>query len=234
MEILKVKGYDCIPQVGEAGFFIDIAVRDPEYPGEYLMGIECDGATYHSSKSARDRDRLKQQVLEGLGWNIKRIWSTDWFRNPLRTIDPIFNELNTLREENRLRHNEDVNKEEIVATVDVNDENFFDYEDLSIDDTSENDQDICMHDWTNLENCIEKQLTNFAKIIEKEFPDTDYRRRLLSPNMIKHFSEEAPADDDEFHSEIPNYLIEVIDTREKNKYLVTVLNIINSCIEDDG
>ncbi len=75
-------GYRVETQVGSAGFFIDLAVVDPERPGRYLLGIECDGATYHSARSARDRDRLRQEVLEGLGWRIHRIWSTDWFRNP--------------------------------------------------------------------------------------------------------------------------------------------------------
>lgn len=46
-----------------------------------MLGIECDGASYHRSPTARDRDRLRQQVLERLGWKIHRIWSTDWFRN---------------------------------------------------------------------------------------------------------------------------------------------------------
>jgi len=69
-------------QVGVAGFFIDLAVVDAEQPGRYLLGIECDGATYHSSRSARDRDRLRQAVLEDHGWVIHRIWSTDWFQHP--------------------------------------------------------------------------------------------------------------------------------------------------------
>jgi hypothetical protein len=68
--------------VGSAGFFLDLAVVDPVSPGRYLLGIECDGARYHSARSARDRDRLRQAVLEGLGWRIHRIWSTDWFQNP--------------------------------------------------------------------------------------------------------------------------------------------------------
>ena len=63
-------------------FRIDLAIVDPEQPGRYLLGIECDGATYHSALTARDRDRLRQSVLEGLGWQIHRIWSTDWFRSP--------------------------------------------------------------------------------------------------------------------------------------------------------
>lgn len=79
---LREEGLDIEPQVGTAGYFIDLAVRDPERPGAYLLAIECDGAAYHSSQSARDRDRLRQAVLEGLGWRFHRIWSTDWFRNP--------------------------------------------------------------------------------------------------------------------------------------------------------
>jgi very-short-patch-repair endonuclease len=68
-------------QVGCGGFRIDLAVVDSRAPGRYLLGIECDGATYHSSATARDRDRLRQEVLEQLGWRICRIWSTDWLRD---------------------------------------------------------------------------------------------------------------------------------------------------------
>lgn len=86
IEALRDRDYVVEPQVGTAGYFIDIAVKDPEYPGRYVLAIECDGAAYHSSRSARDRDRLRQGVLEGLGWNFHRIWSTDWFRNPQQEI----------------------------------------------------------------------------------------------------------------------------------------------------
>jgi very-short-patch-repair endonuclease len=75
-------GYQVATQIGIAGFFIDLAIIDPDCPGRYLLGIECDGATYHSSRSARDRDRLRQQVLEDHGWVIHRIWSVDWFQRP--------------------------------------------------------------------------------------------------------------------------------------------------------
>jgi len=81
-ERLRQRGYEVVPQVGVSGYFIDLAVVDPQRPGTYLLGVECDGATYHSSKAARDRDRLRQQVLERLGWKLYRIWSTDWFANP--------------------------------------------------------------------------------------------------------------------------------------------------------
>ena len=86
---LRARGYTVKHQVGSAGFFIDLAIVDPRRPGRYLLGIECDGATYHSARSARDRDRLRQQVLERLGWTIHRIWSTDWFTHRQREIEKV-------------------------------------------------------------------------------------------------------------------------------------------------
>src|SRR5262249_1719289 len=68
--VVRSLGFEPVPQVGVAGYFIDIAVRHPKKPGAFALGIECDGAMYHSSFSARDRDRLRQKVLEDLGWKI--------------------------------------------------------------------------------------------------------------------------------------------------------------------
>ena len=78
-EKLEAAGYEVTPQVGVASYRIDLGVRHADYPHGFLLGIECDGATYHSAKSVRDRDRLREIVLRGLGWDIYRIWSTDWF-----------------------------------------------------------------------------------------------------------------------------------------------------------
>lgn len=83
---LEHEGYTIHNQIGTAGFFIDLAVVDPKHPGRYIVGIECDGATYHRSASARERDRLRQDILESKGWQIHRIWSTDWYRNPEREL----------------------------------------------------------------------------------------------------------------------------------------------------
>lgn len=83
---LEALGYTVHQQVGSNGFFIDLAVVDKEAPGRYVIGIECDGATYHSARSARDRDRLRQAALENMGWTFHRIWSTDWFRHPEREL----------------------------------------------------------------------------------------------------------------------------------------------------
>jgi len=88
-DALRNEGYRVEHQIGQAGFSIDLAVVDPDRPGRYLLGIECDGATYHSARMARDRDRARQAVLESLGWTIHRIWSTDWFRNPQEQLSRV-------------------------------------------------------------------------------------------------------------------------------------------------
>jgi len=102
--IKQIESIGCIPvpQVGVSGYSIDIGVKHPNWEHGYILGVECDGASFHSSKSARDRDRLRQEVLEGLGWKIHRIWSTDWFNNPSqqatilrRVIDERMEELKT-------------------------------------------------------------------------------------------------------------------------------------------
>lgn len=81
-DALREKGYTVHPQVGCSGYRIDLGVIDPERPGRYLLGIECDGANYHRSKTARDRDKLRESILIGLGWIIHRVWSTDWWERP--------------------------------------------------------------------------------------------------------------------------------------------------------
>jgi very-short-patch-repair endonuclease len=74
-------GWTAVPQVGCSGYRIDLAVQDPDNPGRFVLAVECDGATYHSTASARARDRQRQEVLESLGWRFHRIWSTDWWQS---------------------------------------------------------------------------------------------------------------------------------------------------------
>jgi superfamily I DNA and/or RNA helicase/very-short-patch-repair endonuclease len=85
--VLKEHGYDVVPQVGVSGYFIDLAIRHPKKSGSWLLRVEFDGKSYHSGRSARDRDRLRQMTLERQGWKIHRIWSTDWFKNRDTEID---------------------------------------------------------------------------------------------------------------------------------------------------
>lgn len=98
-DILTSKGYEIDKQVGVKGFFIDLAVKHPKNKAYYAVGIECDGAPYHSTKSARDRDCIRQSVLESLGWKIYRIWSTDWFHNTEKEIQKLLSYLDTISKE---------------------------------------------------------------------------------------------------------------------------------------
>jgi hypothetical protein len=86
-DVVRSFGFLVDPQVGSAGFRIDMGIRHPDKPGTYLLALECDGATYHSALWARERDRLRQDVLEHLGWRFHRIWSTDWFYNRQAEIE---------------------------------------------------------------------------------------------------------------------------------------------------
>jgi len=94
--VIEACNYEVAPQVGVAGFFIDLAVKNPKKPGAFLLGIECDGATYHSSKSSRDRDRLREEILRSRGWTLHRIWSTDWFKNRNKEIDKMFKRIDSI------------------------------------------------------------------------------------------------------------------------------------------
>lgn len=85
-DALRDKGYIVHPQVGCSGYRIDLGVVDPDKTGRYLLGIECDGANYHRSKTARDRDKLRESILRGLGWNLHRVWSTDWWEKPAEEL----------------------------------------------------------------------------------------------------------------------------------------------------
>lgn len=86
-EALTANGMRLVPQYGVSRYRIDFAACHPQQEGRYVLAIECDGASYHSEPTARDRDRLRQQHLEELGWRFHRIWSTDWFMNRRAEID---------------------------------------------------------------------------------------------------------------------------------------------------
>ena len=80
---LDKNGFKVDIQVGSSRYKIDMAVKHPKISGVYVLGVECDGAAYHSARTARERDRLRQEVLENMGWKIYRIWSTDWIKDPV-------------------------------------------------------------------------------------------------------------------------------------------------------
>ncbi|QDU82606.1 ATP-dependent RecD-like DNA helicase [Polystyrenella longa] len=100
-EALQSRGWQTAPQIGVSGFRIDLGIIHPDKPGVYLAGVECDGATYHSSHTARDRDKTRQLVLENLGWTILRIWSPDWWYDPAGALDRIDASLKSALEKSR-------------------------------------------------------------------------------------------------------------------------------------
>lgn len=211
MEALHQAGFESEAQVGVAGFFIDIAVKDPGKPGRYLMGIECDGATYHSAKSARDRDRLRQEVLERLGWRIRRIWSTDWYSNPQGELEPIIRELHSLKTE----------KTELEEPFELDAEPVEEVESAPDFDTSEVLE--VFDDASDLRGRLEA----FAEtIIAKHFPSTPKERRLLRPAMIEAMVEHEPVTSSEFVELIPEYLRKSTEPKEAKTYLAQVLEIV--------
>lgn len=88
-QLLADKGYDVKAHVGIAGVFVDLAVVDPEDPDRYLLGIDIDGESYRSSRSARDRDRTRHAVLGSQGWNMHQIWTLEWFRRPVEQLNEL-------------------------------------------------------------------------------------------------------------------------------------------------
>lgn len=94
---LRDQGLVVHGQVGCSGYRIDIGVVHPDHPGRYILGVECDGAMYHSARSARDRDKLREAVLKGLGWNLHRIWSTEWWEDSGRQVDNVVAAVERLR-----------------------------------------------------------------------------------------------------------------------------------------
>lgn len=127
-ETLRNAGYIVREKVGSAGFYIDMAVVDAANPGRYLLGINCDGKSYQAAKSTRDRDRLRNTVLEGMGWNLLNVWSLDWFRNPAGELNLLIDtieraktqaEQNDTIEEELMEELKNLIREERVEELDV-------------------------------------------------------------------------------------------------------------------
>ena len=123
-EALELRGWQVVPQIGVSGFRIDLGIRHPDKPGAYLAGVECDGATYHRSAAARDRDKTRQLVLEGLGWNIERIWSPDWWYASevvLKRVDEQLNEWLELDRSSNQADDKDDSPDGVLSDENAND-----------------------------------------------------------------------------------------------------------------
>lgn len=246
MRALAEHGYECEPQLGVTGYYLDLAVRDPGKPGRFLMGIECDGATYHSAKSTRDRDRLRQEILEGLGWNIRRIWSTDWFKNPQAQLQPILQELEKLRAYQPVLAPtlaDIVEPAEIGTVSDAEavagetagrgseqaapdfDETVMDEE---LDEQYPNEPLIAGDELpSDVETSLRARLEAFnERVIMKKFVTTDEQKRLLRPAMIEALIHHLPTSKEEFAEVIPHYLRSGTEPEEGRLFLDQVLELV--------
>ncbi len=241
--VLSNVGIKSAPQVGVAGYFIDLAVVS-NVSDDYVIAIECDGATYHLSKSARDRDRLKQEVLERLGWRVYRIWSTDWFKNRDNEISKLLKVVNEQLSAFAERYKHRVitspaHQEIIVDKLDdaqkhpaiklnlpeeIKDEKA---------EQAHNENVLRQHSYKQAFVSDEKLKDLLTQLrdeeISKEF-DTKNPRCILSKIMIDQFVKQKPKDMDEFRIKVPQRLREIID-RKQVKFLSVIFDIIEMADE---
>jgi len=198
INLINQLGYECDPQVGVAGFYIDIGVRNPDRPGEYLLGIECDGATYHSSVSVRDRDRLRQEILESKGWFIHRIWSTNWFHTRSTEIDRLKRTIESKLDEDRRSYTAIADYEETPEVV--NEAAFATDEEINKEIEEES---------VLLEEALERF---WQKNIQPLYPDRS--RSILGEEMIQVLVSKRPANKEEWFAKISTELRQAINPDE--------------------
>lgn len=249
---LRAKGYAVELQVGVSGYRIDLGVRHPDHPERFLAGVECDGARYHQSKSARDRDRLREEVLRGLGWDIVRVWSTDWFGNPSRETEKLVKKL----EELRLKPHSTYEDYRSLATVfrslgvDTLDERRRDADEeagevetpkdvsptqnLSVrtvaepTPTSEPALSLPEEDEPLTKTQGIQALVEFREnTIRREMLDWEGHRSILRDAMIETFVSQHFTDPDEWFTKVPTYLRQGTNPFEKNKYLERICEIVS-------
>ncbi len=211
-------GFVAHPQVGVAGFFIDIGVM-VEGSYNYIIGIECDGAGYHSSKSARDRDRIRQDILESMGWEIYRIWSTDWFKHRAEEENRLKKALLAakgravvIEQEDEQLQEEIIIEDRGVEVEDSPDDKFFSIK-------LKNEEEIESSD-----GALKEELLKFREDkVSKKY--TINSTSILSDRMIELLIHTKPVALDEFRIHIPKYLREKID-RNQMEFIDDIFNLI--------
>ena len=213
---LERAGYKFEPQLGVAGYYLDIAVRNPDVPQQFLLGIECDGAMYHSTLSARDRDRLRQEVLENLGWEIERVWSVDWFRDPKREMQRVRQRLDTLRS----LHEPD--RAAQTAILEERASPFAQELDISAPQSvaSGRSKGALNREETRAE------LITLRERIEAECPEADPARGLLRQAMLDELLRKRPADANEWRAKIPLHLRQGTDGEQFKRFGQDVFEIL--------
>lgn len=227
---LRARGHNVSMQIGVAGYRVDIAARHPTYPDRFVLGIECDGAAYHSAKSARDRDRLRQDALERLGWRLTRIWSTDWFQAPAKEADRLSAEITRAIAEtanvNDATKLVDLPADEAPATPSSN---------ASLSDTPPTGQSAATsadkaesstEGARPEEGDLPSLLRRFRdEVILKDHPASDPARCILRDELIEAMIQSHLDDPDDFHSKVPESLRTRTDGRQR-RYLDEICDLI--------
>jgi len=248
---LRARKYKVELQVGVSGFRIDLGVRHPDYPERFLAGVECDGARYHECKSARDRDRLREEVLRGLGWEIVRVWSTDWFDNPARETDKLVKKLEELRLNPRDAYDDYPSiipvfpsrgmesmagqkpeleqacqpdpPETVAAILEPSLENVSEPSDTTAPALPVLDGNEPLTKDQGIQALIEFR----EKVIHAEMPNWEAHRSILRDAMIETFVSKHFADPDEWFTKVPIFLRQGTNPIEKNKYLERICEIVS-------
>jgi len=255
-ERLRARSYDVVRQVGVSGFKIDIGVRDPDHPERFLAGVECDGARYHSSKSARDRDRLREEVLRGLGWDIVRVWSTDWFEDPARETDKLAKKLQELSARPRASHDGHSDLTEILlsgqpvptaARPITTEEQKGDTERTASEISAQEPGSIegieppearpttgqstpsLLNDTNALtrEQGVQALVEFRATVIRTEVQDWEVHRSILRDSMVETFISQNVSDPDDWFRKVPTFLRQGTNPIEKNRYLGRICEIVS-------
>lgn len=219
-EALRARGFDVVAQVGVAGYFIDLAVKHPQKTDSFILGIECDGKTYHSSVSARDRDRLRQAVLEDLGWSIHRIWSTDWFKQTSHEVERIVERIQAI-----LRS--ETSNAEVLFSIESSTEA------LLQESAASTELDLGDETWIDevaaqplSEADARMELLTLAEEIERVMPGIPLQSSLLRPQMIDLLVNARPGTREEWQRAVPLDLRLETDGSQVHEYLARVLEIV--------
>jgi very-short-patch-repair endonuclease len=224
---LRQAGFEVDYQVGVSGFRIDLGVKHPDHPSIYLAGIECDGARFHSSKSARDRDRLREEVLRGLGWKVLRVWSTDWYASADEETKKLVYRLNQLRS---LPLEQSVDYD-LRSTYEVKSASPS-FEPATTPDDEKLRAPLLDSDPSPFAGPLSEEEAVSAlevfrdSIIAKEIKNWERQRSILRDSMIEALIKQRVTDPREWIIKVPHYQRSGTNPVEKNRYLKHICQII--------
>jgi very-short-patch-repair endonuclease len=168
---LTRRGWTVVPQIGVSRFRIDLGIVHPDRPGDYLLGVECDGATYHSAATARDRDKVRAMILEGLGWQLARVWSTDWWVDKAGAAERLHQKIEAALALSRSE-----------ATAGVAKSTYDEHHDIDVDEGEGDDLSLAAPEFAAEAKGLTEstQSMRLAKQIEISFASQPYRQADLS------------------------------------------------------